>query len=562
MTIYLDYAATTPVDPRVATAMAQSLANPAEQANAASATHGLGLAAQDRVEQARAEVAALLGAQAREIIFTSGATEANNLALLGVAAAARRGRAGGAQGDTAAGAQRDTAGSAQKDIGQTRGHFVSSRVEHKSVLDVLKQLEKDGFAVTLLEPDEAGRVPPEAVASALRADTLLVSLMLANNEIGVLNDIAAIARVARGRGVLVHTDASQGVGKLPVNVVDLDVDFLSLTAHKFHGPKGIGALYVRESARPRIAPVQFGGGHERGLRSGTLPTHQIVGFGIAAALAREQGAPDAAHARDLSARLSRELESIPGVEFNNPRSAAVPGIINASFPGVEGEALLAGLSEIAVSTGSACSSATREASYVLRALGRSTELAQSSLRLSLGRFTTAADVDAAATAIRAEVARLRELAGETAGPSGDHAIANPAAGSLLARSYNELTRRYFLAPARPPGFAGGSAPAGVRTGVAGRRTEGTWVYFELHLRGPKAVDGIVKSARFSAYGCPHTLAVIAWLCEVLEGARIEAGAPGTPAEWAEKFQVPAEKLGRLLIVEDALRLALAPGEGR
>jgi cysteine desulfurase len=548
MTIYLDYAATTPVDPRVATAMAQWLANPAEQANPASATHGLGLAARDRVEQVRAGVAGLLGAQAREIIFTSGATEANNLALLGVAAAARSGRAGGAQKDTAGGAQENTCGS--------RGHFVSSRVEHKSVLDVLKQLERDGFTVTLLEPDEAGRVPPEAVASALRADTLLVSLMLANNEIGVLNDIAAIARVARAKGVLVHTDASQAVGKLPVNVADLDVDFLSLTAHKFYGPKGIGALYVRESARPRIAPAQFGGGHERGLRSGTLPTHQIVGLGIAAALAREQGAADAAHARDLAARLSRELESIPGIEFNSPRSAGVPGLINASFPGVEGEALLAGLSEIAVSTGSACSSATREASYVLRALGRSTELAQSSLRLSLGRFTTAADVDAAATAIRAEVARLRALAGE-ASRAADHAGAIPAAGSLLARSFNELTRRYFLAPARPPQFAGGSAPAGVRTGAAGRRSEGTWVYFELHLRGPQGVDGIVKSARFSAHGCPHTLAVIAWLCEVLEGARIEAGVPGSPAEWADKFQVPAEKLGRLLIVEDALRLALA-----
>jgi cysteine desulfurase len=524
--------------------MALSLANPAEQANPASATHGLGLAAQDRVEQARAEVAALIGAQTREIIFTSGATEANNLALLGVAAAARR----------AAGAHKENAA--------TRGHFVSSRVEHKSVLDVLKQLEKDGFAVTLLEPDEAGRVPPEAVASALRADTLLVSLMLANNEIGVLNDIAAIARVARGRGVLVHTDAAQAVGKLPVNVAKLDVDFLSLTAHKFYGPKGIGALYVRELARPRIAPVQFGGGHERGLRSGTLPTHQIVGLGIAAALAREQGAADAAHARDLAARLSRELESIPGVEFNNPRSEGVPGIVNASFPGVEGEALIASLSEIAVSTGSACSSATREASYVLRALGRSTELAQSSLRLSLGRFTTAADVDGAATAIRAEVARLRALAGETAPePAGGHAGANPAAGSLLVRSFNELTRRYFLAPARPPEFAGGSAPAAVRTGTAGRRAEGTWVYFELHLTGVKEHDGIVKSARFSAYGCPHTLAVVAWLCEALEGARFDAGIPGTPADWAEKFQVPAEKLGRLLIVEDALRLAFVKRTG-
>jgi cysteine desulfurase len=543
MTIYLDYAATTPVDPRVAAAMAHSLSNPAEQANPASATHGPGLAAHDRVEQMRAEVAALLGAQPREIIFTSGATEANNLALLGVAAAARR--AGLAQGKPAESAV-------------ARGHFVSSRVEHKSVLDALKQLEKDGFAISLLEPDEGGRVPPEAVASALRADTLLVSLMLANNEVGVLNDIAAVSRLTRARGVLLHTDASQAVGKLPVNVADLDVDFLSLTAHKFYGPKGIGALYVREQARPRIGAIQFGGGHERGLRPGTLPTHQILGLGIAAALVREHGAADAAHARDLSSRLSRELEAIPGIEFNHPRAGGAPGIVNASFPGVEGEALVTGLSEIAVSTGSACSSATREPSYVLRALGRSTELAQSSLRLSLGRFTTAADVDAAATAIRAEVGRLRVLAGEPAAePAGILSGANPAADSLIMRSCNEVTRRYFRAAARPPEFAGGSPPAWVRAGSAGRRAEGTWVHFELHLGGSEPEDGIVKSARFSAYGCPHTLAVAAWLCEVLEGVRIDACRPGTPSEWADKFAVPAEKLGRLLIVEDALRVALA-----
>jgi cysteine desulfurase len=283
---------------------------------------------------------------------------------------------------------------------------VSARTEHKSVLDVLKQLEKEGFAVTLVEPDESGRVPPEAIATALRPDTLLVSLMLANNETGVLNDVAAVARLASARGVLVHSDASQAVGKLPVDVARLGVDFLALTAHKFYGPKGIGALYVREAARPRIAAVLFGGGHERGLRPGTLPTHQIAGFGAAAALARAQGAQDAAHARDLANRLKRELEATPGVSFNDRHPDGVPGLINASFEDVEGESLVTGLPEIAVSTGSACSSATREPSYVLRALGRSTELAQSSLRLSPGRFTTAADVDAAATAIRAELVGL------------------------------------------------------------------------------------------------------------------------------------------------------------
>ena len=225
----------------------------------------------------------------------------------------------------------------------------------------------------------------------------------------------------RARGVLLHSDASQAVGKLPVDVRQLGVDFLSLTAHKFYGPKGIGALYVREAARPRIAPVQFGGGHERGLRSGTLPTHQIAGFGAAATLAREQGSHDAAHARDLAARLARELATIPGVRFNDRQADGVPGLVNASFEGVEGESLITGLPEIAVSTGSACSSASREPSYVLRALGRSAELAQSSLRLSLGRFTTVAEIDLAATAIRAEVARLRVIAGAHAARVADSA---------------------------------------------------------------------------------------------------------------------------------------------
>ncbi|MEO8016613.1 MAG: aminotransferase class V-fold PLP-dependent enzyme [Pseudomonadota bacterium] len=522
-TIYFDYAATTPVDPRVAAAMGECLTNPGAQGNPASASHGPGFVAHELVEGARAQVAMLIGASPGEIIFTSGATEANNLALQGVAHAARR-----ASG---------------------RGHIVSSRTEHKSVLDTCKQLEKEGFALTLIEPDATGRVLPEAVRVALRADTLLLSLMLANNEIGVLTDIAAVAELARSRGVLVHTDASQAVGKLPVDVEKLGVDFLSLTAHKFYGPKGIGALYVRESARAKIAPIQFGGGHERGLRSGTLPTHQIVGLGAAATFAREQGTADAAHARDLAARLWREIEPVPGAVFNGHRDLRVPGLINVSFASVEGESLITGLPGIAVSSGSACSSATREPSYVLRSLGRSTELAQSSLRLSLGRFSTAAEVDEAATLIRDEVARLQTLAGAASGSPGP-ARTSGAGDSLLVRALTPLTRRYFLAAARVPEFPQGPPPADVRHGRAGRQPDGTAVFFELRI-----ADGIVKSARFSAYGCPHTLAVAGWLCEVVEGRRLDAGLPGSPADWAEKFVVPTEKLGRLLIVEDALRAA-------
>ena len=528
MTIYLDYAATTPVDPRVAAAMRDALTDPAAQANAASATHGLGLGVHDRIETARASVAALIGAQPFEIVFTSGATEANNLALLGVARAARR----------AAG----------------RGHIVSARTEHRSVLDACAQAARDGFSVTLVDPDTSGRVTPAAIRAALRADTLLVSLMLANNEIGVTNDLAAVAALCEPRGVLLHSDASQAVGKLPVDVRELGIDFLAFTAHKFYGPKGIGALFVREASRPKIAPIQFGGGHERGLRSGTLPTHQIVGFGTAAELARAQGAGDAAHARDLALRLWHQLEPLPGVIFNGDPTHRVPGLINLSFEGVEGESLVTGLAEIAVSTGSACSSATREPSYVLRALGRSTELAQSSLRLSLGRFTAASDVDVAASAIRREVERLRLIAGETPSSPDERgpAAGGSPEGTLLARALSPMARRYFLAPARVPRFGQVTPPPGVRHGRAGRRSEGTEVFFELEISGE-----FVKSARFSAYGCPHTLAVVAWVCEVLEGARSDAGVPETPADWARKFEVPAEKLGRLLIVEDALRAALS-----
>jgi len=535
MTIYLDYAATTPVDPRVAAVMAECLADPSAQGNAASATHGPGFAAQERVERARAEVAALIGAEPREIIFTSGATEANNLALLGVARAARR------------------AGAGHAGRAEARAHVVSARTEHKSVLDACRQLEKDGFALTLVEPDETGRVPPEAIQTALRADTLLVSLMLANNEIGVVNDIATVAQLATKRGVLLHSDASQAVGKLPVDVRQLGVDFLSLTAHKFYGPKGIGALYVREAARPRIAALHFGGGHERGLRPGTLPTHQVVGMGVAAALAHEQGARDAAHARDLAERLARELATIPGVRFNDRHAEGVPGLVNASFDGVEGESLVTGLPEIAVSTGSACSSASREASYVLRALGRSVELAQSSLRLSLGRFSTAAEVDAAATAIQGEVARLRAIAGDEAVQPRIQRPINPdsslaTGNTLLGRSLNPLARRYFLAQPRPPVAAAHVPRAELHSGRAGREADGTAVRFELEI-----ASGTVKSARFTAYGCPHTVALVAWLCETLEGTRIGDPLPGGPIDWAEKFAVPAEKLGRLLIVEDALR---------
>ncbi|HTU65963.1 MAG TPA: aminotransferase class V-fold PLP-dependent enzyme [Steroidobacteraceae bacterium] len=544
MTIYLDHAATTPVDPRVAAVMAESLQSPAQQANAASATHRAGRDVAALVEAARADVAALIGAAPREIVFTSGATESNNLAILGVWNLARR------------------AGARQP--GAAPGHFVSARTEHRSVLDALLELERQGADVTWIEPDEWGRIPPEAVRTAVRADTLLVSIMQANNELGCINDIAAISAVCRERGVPLHTDASQAAGKIDCDVARLGADFVSFTAHKIHGPKGIGALYVRESARPKLAPIVFGGGHERGLRSGTLATHQIVGFAKAASLAAAERADDATKATALRSRLVSALAAMPGVVLNtNAGAESLPGIVNASFEGVEGESLVTGLAGLAVSTGSACSSATREPSYVLRALGRDTELAQSSLRLSVGRYTTAAEVDVAIAAIRAEVSRLRVLAGGEAistnlPPADEPAIAGNAAATDEPPPLDALTWRYFRAPPRPLASTGkipeGIAPL-LRHGRAGRRADGAEIRVELEIH-----DGIVKNARFAAYGCPHTLAVTAWLCEVLEGAPIANDRwqqrLGTPADWARRFAVPTEKLGRLLIVEDAWRAAL------
>jgi cysteine desulfurase len=478
--VYLDYAATTPVDPAVAEVMGRSLAEPDGVGNASSVTHVFGRRAAERIERSRAAIAALIGAAPEEIVFTSGATESNNMAVLGAARAnAYRGR-----------------------------HIVSSRIEHKAVLDPLQRLQKEGFAVALLSPDRRGRIDPAAVAAALRPDTVLVSIMLVNNEIGVIQDVATIGALCRARGVLFHSDAAQAAGKIPLDVHAAPLDFASITAHKLYGPKGIGALYVRGEARAHLQPIVFGGGQEGGLRPGTLPTHQIVGFAVACDLAHHSLAAEDARLAGLRERLWRGLATLDGVHANGEGAACVPGILNVSFEGVEGESLVTGLRELAVSTGSACNSASAEPSYVLRALGRDTQLAQSSLRLSFGRFTLPQHIDLAVDAIRREVTRLRAL--------------SPAA---------EPARR---------------APDGV-TGEAGGPGQEAWVRFTLHVR-----EGVVNGALFKAYGCPHTLAVAAWVAERLRGRGRADLAPGTPAEWAQALTVPVEKLGRLLVVEDAL----------
>jgi cysteine desulfurase len=379
--IYLDYAATTPIDPQVAEAMVECLRDQTLQGNPSSMNHEFGRRARAVVEKARAQVAAAIGARPECIVWTSGATESNNLALFGVAR-----------------------------FNRERGkHIVSARTEHKAVLDALKQLEAEGFEVTYLKPSNDGIVRPQQVADAMRADTQLVSLMHVNNEIGVVQDIAAIGKLCRERGVLFHVDAAQSIGKIPVDVQASNVDLLSVTAHKAYGPKGIGALYVRRSPPLGLRPLMFGGGQELGLRSGTLATHQIVGMGLAFELARTQLSADVARIKALRARLWDGIRACGEVELNGHAEERVCSVLNVSFHGVEGESLQFALSDLAVSSGSACASASDSPSYVLRALGRTDQLAQSSLRFSLGRFTTEADIDAAIAAITREVARLREL---------------------------------------------------------------------------------------------------------------------------------------------------------
>jgi len=384
--IYMDYAATSPVDPRVAAAMGECLTRTGIFGNPAS-QHLFGRRARARVEAARAQVASLIGAPAAQIIWTSGATESNNLAILGTARAAR----------ARLGARRPP-------------HIITARTEHKAVLDPCRRLEQDGCLVNYLAPDALGIIDPQQLREAIGEDTVLVSLMHANNEIGVLQDIEGLGGVCRERGVPLHVDAAQSAGKVPIDLSNAPVDLLSLTAHKLCGPKGIGALYVSPQRRAELQPLMFGGGQERGLRSGTLAVHQIVGFGLACELCAAEGREESRRVAAMREQLWKGLESIGGTLLNGHPTRRVPGILNVSFPGIEGESLVAGLTELALSTSSACNSDSDEASYVLRALGRDEQTAQSSLRFSLGRFSADEEVGQAVAAVRREVARLRAVA--------------------------------------------------------------------------------------------------------------------------------------------------------
>jgi cysteine desulfurase len=379
--IYLDYLATTPVDPRVARKMMECLTLEGNFGNPASRSHLFGWKAEEAVENARRQLADLLNADPREIVWTSGATESDNLAIKGVA-----------------------------HFYQKKGkHIVTSKIEHKAVLDTCRQLEREGFEVTYLDPASNGLVTPEAVASALRDDTILVSIMHANNEIGTVNDIAGIGEVTRAAGVLFHVDAAQSAGKVPIDLAELKVDLMAISGHKMYGPKGIGALYVRRKPRVRLEAQMHGGGHERGMRSGTLATHQIVGIGEAARIAGEEMAEERSRLAALRQRFWDGISDIEEVHINGDAETHLPGAINVSIAFVEGESLIMSLKDLAVSSGSACTSASLEPSYVLRALGLNDELAHSSLRFSFGRFTTNEEVDAAVAQLRHAVDKLREL---------------------------------------------------------------------------------------------------------------------------------------------------------
>ena len=377
--IYFDYSATTPVDPRVAAKMIPYLTE--KFGNPASRSHAYGWEAEEAVEAAREQVAALVNADPREIIWTSGATESDNLAIKGAA-------------------------QFYKDKGR---HLITCKTEHKAVLDPMRELERQGFEVTYLDPEPNGLINLDKFQAALRPDTILASIMHVNNEIGVIQDIEKIGELCRAKGVLFHVDAAQSTGKAPIDLARLKVDLMSFSAHKTYGPKGVGALYVRRKPRVRLEAQMHGGGHERGLRSGTLATHQIVGMGEAFRLAQEEMATENERIRMLRDRLWVGLQSIEEVYLNGDMDSRVPHNLNVSFNFVEGESLIMAMKELAVSSGSACTSASLEPSYVLKALGRNDELAHSSIRFSIGRFTTAEEIDFAVDLIRAKISKLREM---------------------------------------------------------------------------------------------------------------------------------------------------------
>ncbi|TCO82402.1 cysteine desulfurase IscS [Plasticicumulans lactativorans] len=513
--LYLDHAATTPVDARVVAAMVDCLGADGAFGNPASVTHGYGREAAERVEAARAEVAALIGCERREIVWTSGATEADNLALSGAARAAPRGKR----------------------------HIVTLATEHKAVLDTCRQLARGGWEITCLAPAADGVLDLDQLAAALRDDTLLVSVMAVNNETGVTQDLEAIGRLTRSRGVLFHIDAAQAAGRIALDVARFEADLMSLSAHKAYGPKGVGALYVRRWPRARVEPLLHGGGQEHGLRAGTLATHQIVGMGEACRLAREALERDAAHLRALRERLWAGLRELGGVQLNGHATRAAGGILNVSVDGLGAESLLLALPGLALSAGSACTSVADEPSHVLRAMGLDAARLRSALRFSPGRHTTVEDIDRALEAVRRAVARLRALAGGRRPAPG----AAPAAGAF---GYGPVVLERFAAAARAGDFEPGTP--GVARGQADdpAGTETLTVQLRVDARG------MIAQARFRAHGSPALIAAGDFTAESVSGRTVEEARGLTHRHIAEALRLPPSRLPAAVLAGQALIAAL------
>ncbi len=516
--VYLDYAATTPPDPAVVARMLQCLSGEGVFANPSSASHASGRAARAEVDRARAQVAQVVNCQPRENIWTSGATEADNLAIAGAAHFHR----------------------------DRRRHILTSRTEHKAVLDTCRALAQEGFEITYLTPQRDGLIAPQAVLQALRPDTLLVSIMQVNSETGVVQDIAAIgealAATPLGQGVLLHVDAAQSIGRLAIDLARSRVDLMSFSAHKAHGPKGVGALFVRARPPALLAPLQHGGGQERGLRSGTLPTHQVAGMAEAFVLAEQSREQEERRLAGLARRLLTGLEALGGIHLNGHPTARVAGIVNVSIDGVEGESLLLALRTLALASGSACNSASGEPSYVLRALGRSDQQAQSSLRFSFGRFTDHAQIDFALAQLHRQIPRLRQLA-DTQGACDQAPTAHlETQDTAVVVPYPPRTLSRFDAPTHARQLHGGVVPVWGRAGSAER---GCHVQFALVVEAGQVADVV-----FRALGCPYTIAAAQRVCELALGQSVGQVSPDPHALQAY-LGAPVTRLGHMLVVQDA-----------
>ena len=533
--VYFDYAATTPVDKRVAEKMMRYLTTDGVFGNPASRSHLFGWKAEEAVEEAREEVARLLNADTREIVWTSGATEADNLAIKGVARFYRdRGR-----------------------------HIVTAATEHKAVLDTCRQLEREGFEVTYLNPDSEGIISADQVGQALRDDTILVSLMHVNNETGTVTDVEAIGAMTRERGIFFHVDAAQSAGKIPIDTARMNIDLMSVCAHKIYGPKGVGALYVRRKPRVRLEAMIHGGGHERGMRSGTLPVHQLAGMGEAFRLARELMDEEVPRIRQLRDRLRNSLTEMEETFVNGSQEHCVCGIVNVSFNFVEGESLLMALKDIALSSGSACTSASLEPSYVLRALGRSDELAHSSLRFSLGRFTTTEEVDYAVSKVRQAVSRLRELS-----PLWDmyrdgvdlrklhikNKKTDKSCGVLPPEdkdmAYSEKVIDHYENPRNVGKLDDNDEQVG--TGMVGAPACGDVMRLQIRVND----DGVIEDARFKTYGCGSAIASSSLATEWMKNKTLDEALDIRNKDIAEELALPPVKIHCSVLAEDAIKEAI------